>query len=65
METIFQHYADINECLPDKFMVKCWEGAINPNNMDSMTADKLLKLCSPKTLIKLIDLLKIETVRYK
>lgn len=65
IETILRHYADINECLPNKFLVKCWEGAINPKNMDSKTANKLLKLCSPKTLIQLIDILKIETVRFK
>lgn len=46
-------------------MIKCWQGAIKPLNMGSGIADKLLKLCSPKTLIRFIDILQTETVRFK
>lgn len=64
LNTILHHYEDIVHCIPNDFLVKCWEYVINPINMDINTAITLLKLCSSHDLIQFINILKMETVRY-
>lgn len=62
LNTILQHHKEIAHCLPNEFLIKCWECLLNPKNADIDMAKKILNLCSSKNLAKFIDCLKIETV---
>jgi len=64
LNTICMQYEMVAHCLPKGFLLKCWEYVLNPINMDDEISKVLLDLCSSNDLIKFINILKIETVRY-
>ncbi|XP_016661281.1 uncharacterized protein LOC103309871 [Acyrthosiphon pisum] len=63
LNIICEHYEVVAHCLPNEFLLKCWEYVLNPINMDDKISKVLLNLCSSNDLIKFISILKIETIK--
>lgn len=59
---ILNNYSDIAHCLPEEFLVKCWEFSLNPESMDLHASKSLLNLCCVKNLTNFIEILKTKTV---
>ncbi|VVC32677.1 Hypothetical protein CINCED_3A006375 [Cinara cedri] len=62
LEIILQNYEYISQCLPNDFLIKYWEFMFNPQKKMNGHSKKILSLCSPENLIKIIDILKTKTM---
>lgn len=65
LTTILKHYHNISQCLPDTFLIKCWEYVLKPITIDHNMSKSILLLCDSSTLLTCIHILKTTTVRFK